>query len=299
MKKRIFYFNINYACNNKCIFCYSHNTKHIEIPHNELRFSEFKKYINEKNVSFSDRLVLNGGEPLLHSEIDKYLSFLSDKKYETVIFSNGRLAKKLDSRYLTDNIRFVIPIHGSEDIHDYITGIKGSFQDTVSSMLWLTKNTNRCLVDMKIILNEKNIENNESFLKSLYEWNQVSFNNAVHITMMADTKISKANGCLSLDRSVVSNYTYKLLKNFMPQNMVKIYGTCIQSIGCLIEEQVKKYKHDLEFYYKDFSAEKIVKLKEPNFPCANDCIYRKYCKSEVTEYKVLEFKNNKIYESVE
>lgn len=299
MKKRIFYFNINYACNNKCIFCYSHNTKHIELPHNELKFSEFKKYISEKNISFNDRIILNGGEPLLHSEIESYLEFLSNNKYETVIFSNGRLAKNLDSKYLTNNIRFVIPIHGSEDIHDSITGIKGSFQDTFSSMLWLTNPENNCLVDMKIILTEKSIYNNENFLKSLETWNKTSFNHAVHITMMADTKISKANGCLSLDRGIVSDYTYKLLKNFLPKTKIKLYGTCIYSIGCLIKEDIPKYEYELEFYYKDFSAEKIVELKEPTLPCSNNCIYKNYCKSETTEYKVLEFNNNKIYESVE
>ncbi|WP_394887013.1 radical SAM protein [Clostridium butyricum] len=299
MKKRIFYFNISYACSNKCIFCYSHNTKHIETPYNELSFSEFKRYINSKNVSLNDRIVLNGGEPLLHSEIDKYLHFLSYENYETVIFSNGRLAKKLDSKYLTCNIRFVIPIHGCEHIHDYITGIKGSFQDTLSSIHYLTENMNNCLVDMKIILNEKNIENPVNFLKSLETWNQVTFNNAVHITMMADTKISKANGCVSLNRSTVSSYTNKLIKNFIPQNIVKIYGTCIQGIEFLLNNQVKTYEHDLEFIYKDFSAEKVVELKEPDFSCDNKCIYRKYCKSEVTEYKVLELNNNKIYESVE
>ncbi|WP_349405875.1 radical SAM protein [Clostridium perfringens] len=299
MKKRIFYFNINYACNNKCIFCYSHNTKHTELTYNELSFSEFKKYINEKNISIIDRIVINGGEPLLHSEIDKYLRFLSNKNYETVIFSNGRLAKNLDSRYLTNNIRFVIPIHGFEEVHDYITGIKGSFNETLASMNWLTKNTNKCLVDMKIILNEKSIFNLDNFLKSLETWNKVSFNNAVHITMMADTKISKANKCVPLDRSIVSDYTYKILKNFIYKSTVKIYGTCIKSIGHFVKDNVDSYKYYLEFYYKDFSNEKVIELKESNLCCDKDCIYREYCKSEVTEYKVLEFNNNKIYESVE
>lgn len=298
MKKRIFYFNINYACNNRCVFCYSHNTKHTETPHNELSFSEFEKYIKVKNISLKDRIVLNGGEPLLHSEIDKYLDFLSNTSYEVVIFSNGRLARNLNSKYLTSNIRFVIPIHGCEEIHDYITGIKGSYNDTLSSMQYLTENNN-CLVDMKIILNEKNIENQESFFKSLETWNSINFNNAVHLTMMADTKISIANGCASLDKTLVSKYTDKLLKNFISKHIVKIYGTCIKGIKCVLNNEVKKYEYDLEFNYKDFSAEKVVELKEPDFSCDSECIYRKHCKSEVTEYKVLEFDNNIIYESVE
>lgn len=298
MKKRIFYFNINYACNNKCIFCYSHNTRHTEAPHNELSFSEFEKYFKRKNISLNDRVVLNGGEPLLHSEIDKYLSFLSNADCETVIFSNGRLAQNLNSKYLNSNMRFVIPIHGCEEIHDYITGIKGSFKDTLSSMRYLT-DSNNCSVDMKIILNEQSIKNQENFSKSLETWNSIPFNNAVHLTMMADTKISIANGCASLDKTLVSKYTNKLLQNFSSKHIVKIYGTCIKDIECILNDTVKEYEYDLEFNYKDFFAEKVIELKEPDFSCDNDCTYKKYCKSEVTEYKVLEFNNNIIYESVE
>ena len=34
--KRIFYTNITYGCNSNCVFCYSHNTKHIKDTYNEV-----------------------------------------------------------------------------------------------------------------------------------------------------------------------------------------------------------------------------------------------------------------------
>ncbi len=298
MKKKVFYFNINYCCNNKCIFCYSHNTINSNDVNLSLSFKEFKKFVENNNVNKQDRIVLNGGEPLMHKEINDYLKYVSQLEVETLIFTNGRMLKLLNPINLKPNLRFIIPIHGNKEIHDFITGISGSFDETIESLHWAKNNGHNCLVDIKIILNNETIDENK-FFKSVETWKSLPFNNAIHITKMADTKVSIENGLESLPLDKVSMYTLKLYDLFKEKYPIKIYGSCIKSFSFLERCLVEKYSVKLEMLYKDSYGERIITLKKPDMRCNIECNLNDYCLSEVAEYKVLEFSENKIYESVE
>lgn len=298
MKKRIFYFNINYDCNNKCIFCYSHNTLDSIINKNILTFTEFRNFLRKNNVTKLDRIILNGGEPLLHKEINLYLEFLSELGIETLIFTNGRRIKFLNPINLKSNFRFIVPIHGSKSIHELITCVPNSLEETIESLYWIKKNAEDCKVDIKIILNSQTIQEN-NFLESLKIWKNLPFNNALHITKMADTKISIKNGISSLPLDEVAEYSLKLYNVFKNRNTVKIYSSCLKDFYFLRSYAVEKYKINLEMYYKDSFTERIIPLKKQNLECNSNCDLSDFCLSEVFEYKVLEFSKNKIYESVE
>ena len=71
--KRIFYTNITYGCNSNCVFCYSHNTKHIKDTYNEVSKESLVEYWNRMCVTKNDRIIINGGEPLLHTEFKDIL----------------------------------------------------------------------------------------------------------------------------------------------------------------------------------------------------------------------------------
>lgn len=293
--KKIFYFNINYFCNNKCVFCYSHNT--IENSEkNELSLKELKTFIDSNNIHQYDRIIINGGEPLLHSEINEILSYLSLLNVEVLIFSNGRNIKNLNPLFLNKNIRFIIPIHGDKIIHDSITTIDGSFYETISSLEWLKNSKSDCLVDLKIILNNKTIIK-ENFLRSLKTWKSINFNNALHLTMMADTKISNLNGCASLPLDKVSHYTLELFKAFKSSKKIKIYGTCLQAFNFLQKSSILKYNDNFKIIYKDFIVERSINLKSNNSNC--DCNLKHICFSEIHQYKVLEYFKNNFYENME
>ena len=298
MKKRIFYFNINYDCNNKCIFCYSHNTIDLFNNKKNLSFVEFKSFLKKNNVTKLDRVVLNGGEPLLHKEINLYLEILSKLEVETLIFTNGRMLKLLNPNNLKSNLRFIVPIHGNKEVHDFITGVSNSLEETLESLYWIQDNAKDCNVDIKIILNKETIQENQ-FLESVKTWESLAFNNALHITKMADTKVSIKNGLKSLSLDEVSMYTLKLYNLFKEKCNVKIYGSCIKSFSFLENSLLEKYNIELEMIYKDSYSERMIPLKKARLECSTSCNLRDFCLSEVLEYKVLEFSENKIYESVE
>lgn len=103
--KRIFYTNITYGCNSICLFCYSHNTKHSKVSHNEISKKQLVDYWNNMKVCSDDRVIINGGEPFIHSEIEdillllkniivKYWFIQMEGYYRNLIFLN--LTKILD-----------------------------------------------------------------------------------------------------------------------------------------------------------------------------------------------------------
>ena len=300
MNKRVFYFNITYSCNNICVFCYSHNTKLGIKPHNEISISAFREYLERNLVNSGDRVILNGGEPLLHSHINEMFGILQSIGCEVVVFTNGRLLNCINYGILNEKFRFVVPIHGFESLHDEITRVKGSYTETVMAMKCLTESSNGSLVDLKIILNSGMIENDKSFEKCLQTFSEIPFNNAVHITKMADTLISRKNGCISLSNQIVSDYTRIVLEYFLEYNRpVKVYDTCMKAVNWLEQSKVKKYCHSIEMKGKDFSKEEDIKLYSGSHDCYEECSNREFCLSSVTEYKVMEFFDGRIYENME
>lgn len=196
--KRIFYFNVTYTCNSNCVFCYSHNTIHSGKLHNEIGNEQFVEYLRRHSANKTDRVIINGGEPFLHSSIINILKSLKEFGCETLIYTNGRLLYKYDLTFLDENYRFIIPIHGYEKLHDSITRVKGSFADTIKSFDYIK--TLNCLIDVKIILNSVMANNESEVEETLRILEQFPVNHAIHITKMADTIVSQKNNCQSVTR---------------------------------------------------------------------------------------------------
>lgn len=296
--KRIFYFNITYSCNSNCIFCYSHNTRHNGISYNDMPLRSIKAYLLDNSLSDADKVIINGGEPLLHSDLYQILEWLKSFECEVVIFSNGRLLRHYDFSNLNANFRFVIPLHGTEHVHDMITGIKGSFQETVTGFEHMSKYS--CLMDLKIILNQNMIATEKIFNNFMALVSEMKFNHALHVTNMADTIVSRRNQYLSLDNDNAAYYTNMLFNHFSKdERIIKLFDTCIKKISGLTNTPVDKYRNCIVVYFKDVNEFRIIDLHKPDDQCREKCLVKKYCISSVNEYKVLEYRQQKFYKELE
>jgi len=126
--------NITYQCNNHCLFCAVGNRVKKDLD---------TKYIKEvleryrlKGVELCD---LDGGEPTLHPDLMEIVSFARSIGYRTVnITTNGRrLAyKDFARRLLASGITsLLVSIHGPDaETHDSITGVPGSFGETMQGI---------------------------------------------------------------------------------------------------------------------------------------------------------------------
>lgn len=298
--KRIFYFNITYGCNSNCIFCYSHNTWHNAQPHNEMTVEQFFAYLDDKELSAKDRVIVNGGEPLMHTEIGKILGGLLPYGCEVLIYTNGRMITNYDLSCLNENFRFIIPIHGYEEIHDSITRVKGSYQETIAGLKYLVEQTN-CPVDVKLILNNRMIEEDPSGDRTLQAFErEILFDHAIHLTKMADTIVSAQNGCKTISNDDASRFMKIFFDYFSQRNVkIKIFDSCIKSMEWMRSCEVKRDQEALIVYFKDRNQYRIMDLTRNRMDCMADCPFADRCMSAVDEYKALEFFENRLYENLE
>ena len=296
---RIFYFNITYGCNSNCIFCYSHNTKHSKKTYNEISSEAFFKYLDDNNLKPEDRVIINGGEPFLHSQIDCILKGLQTYGCEVLIYTNGRLVKNFSLEYLSEKYRFVIPIHGYEEIHDKITGVPGCYDETLQSLHYLKDNV-RCKVDIKIIINNYMIDQDPDKNKLGISLANVPFNNAVHITKMADTIVSKRNGCKSVKNEKAAEYTKWLFDYYKSRDInIKLFDTCVKNIEWEKYGEMPHYLDSITVYFKDKNQFREMILERSLPECMPTCMCKEKCVSAVDEYKAIEFVKGKIIENLE
>ena len=128
---------LTFQCNQKCLFCFNAD----QTPHDELDFRNIKTIIDklEENCIFS--IVLSGGEPFLHPDIDSIIKYLSQKKFRVTILTNGTLISESFIRFIADyKSRFSLQfsIEGMRDTHDTLVGRKGAF-DTVMEKIDILK----------------------------------------------------------------------------------------------------------------------------------------------------------------
>lgn len=297
--KRIFYFNTTYGCDSNCVFCYSHNTRHNSKSHNEISAAAFFEYLDNYGLTSGDRVIVNGGEPFLHSEIDTILSGLAGYGCEVLIYTNGRTLAQHDLSKLPERYRLVIPIHGPEDIHDSITGVKGSYQETLMGLQSLAETTS-CLVDIKLIINAAMLSGDHDGAKLFESLSRVPFNNAVHITKMADTIVSKRNGYQSVSNEDAAYYTALLYNYFKDRNReIKVFDTCVKDIGFDGSQDYKPYGELIMVFFKDWSQFRIMDLTRTRQECMDSCKCLEKCASAVDEYKVLVYSQGIIFEDLE
>lgn len=131
---RLLYFNINYECNNDCVFCAA-GSKLSRANRKELKASQISEALDRLNVGTGDVVVVNGGEPTVHPEIISILEDASNRGPFVYLFSNGLKLSEKDFAYLiveTGVNRIAVPIYSHiAKTHDLLTHHKGSFADTM------------------------------------------------------------------------------------------------------------------------------------------------------------------------
>ncbi len=118
---RYLLFNITNKCNLACKHCYlgKSGNREIEISSFEKAFSQFEEMGGLK-------LMVSGGEPLMHSKFWDLMEILPAHEIRVVLISNGTLIGKKEAKKLSEYIDEVqVSIDGIE-AHDLLRG-KGSY----------------------------------------------------------------------------------------------------------------------------------------------------------------------------
>lgn len=117
---------MSYACNSQCSFCYNPFRK------SPINYKTIDKLVKSIYDSHIPHVYLIGGEPSLldTNKLNKYIDLLSKNSSVTIV-TNGMVYKN----GLSDKLACIgIAIHGNEKTHESLTGIKGSYQEIISTI---------------------------------------------------------------------------------------------------------------------------------------------------------------------
>lgn len=125
---------LTYHCNNKCVHCYTGGPRKTK----ELTTSEWFKVIDKLYTIGIPHVVFTGGEPTLRNDLAELVTYTQNLGLVSGLVTNGRKLK--DAVYLNtliaagiDHIQITIESHNKQ-IHDKITGVNGSWRETVQGI---------------------------------------------------------------------------------------------------------------------------------------------------------------------
>jgi MoaA/NifB/PqqE/SkfB family radical SAM enzyme len=124
MSLPILLLNVHEHCNCRCLMCDIWQRK----DGKELDLSEFKRH-RESIVRLGVRqVVLTGGEPLLHRNLETLLGFLRECNVSITLLTTGLLLSKRADVVAANVDEIIISLDGPEEMHDRVRRVKGAFQ---------------------------------------------------------------------------------------------------------------------------------------------------------------------------
>lgn len=148
------YIEIISLCNKKCIYCYNENfiqkKEFIEIENVE-------KLINQCDPNVLEGVMISGGEPLLHKDIEKLFVLCKKYKLKVAMISNASLIDNEKAKMLSKyniNIQFTIDGY-TKELNDF-TRDKDSFENQLKALELLKKNNFKGFLNIRTNLWREN-----------------------------------------------------------------------------------------------------------------------------------------------
>lgn len=134
---------LTYRCPHRCVHCYLPQTlgRSRAKPGRELSTKEWEMAMRQLKDLGCLFLVLTGGEPLLRKDLASLCRYATKLGFEIKIFTSGAgLTRELPEKLRGTNVsRFELSFYGEPDVHDAITGVKGSGPRTLAAARALKK----------------------------------------------------------------------------------------------------------------------------------------------------------------
>lgn len=132
------YFYLTEGCNLRCRHCWI-NPKYQsgDSVYLALDFELFCHIIRQAKLLGLDGVKLTGGEPLIHPDIDRILTFLGSEEIRVTVETNGLLCTKEIAKSISKcKTPFVsVSLDGAEaETHEWVRGVDGSFEAAIQGI---------------------------------------------------------------------------------------------------------------------------------------------------------------------
>jgi radical SAM protein with 4Fe4S-binding SPASM domain len=154
-------------CNLQCRHCYLGEGQHRDLP-----FGIIQKIVDEFEEIQGLRLLLSGGEPLLHPHFWRVNDLLRNYEFRSVLLSNGNLITKAVARRLRVH-EVQVSLDGMKEGHESIRG-RGTFQKALKAIDHVQESEIR--VSVATMIHKKNMKEFDSLAsllesRNIKEWN--------------------------------------------------------------------------------------------------------------------------------
>jgi MoaA/NifB/PqqE/SkfB family radical SAM enzyme len=153
---------LSYVCNNSCLFCHRGS-----IRGQEKLFSLEEKIKEAKELGVTT-IELSGGEPTIQKNIIDTLSAINREKIKSGLISNGRMFsyKHFFEKIIALNVNFFfISLHShNPEKHDFLTGTKKSWEQTVKGIENIIKHKSKPQLIVNCVVVNENINELEDFV---------------------------------------------------------------------------------------------------------------------------------------
>lgn len=159
------YLCLTYRCNSRCRFCASDKTG----SRDDISVAAVRRFV-ERDIGPRERLVLSGGEPLLHPHFDEIVGLVRGRYRKICLMTNGTLFAAMPNAvgHVRDGVfaNVAIPLYGaSAQVHDELTGVKGNWERANEALRMLSGLPTR--VDLKLLWSAATMRENLGILDML------------------------------------------------------------------------------------------------------------------------------------
>jgi len=156
--------HITLRCNLKCVHCYIGEKKQIDLPLNII-----KKFIPEFYQLQGLRILVSGGEPLLHPQFKEIIEYISQFPLRIMLLTNGTLITPKIAEFLKNHVYEIqISIDGIES-HNEFRADKNAYNKAINAIQML-KNKG-ISIEVATMIHKKNINELNQLSETLKELN--------------------------------------------------------------------------------------------------------------------------------
>ncbi|MBS3139820.1 radical SAM protein [Candidatus Woesearchaeota archaeon] len=209
----VLYIELTGNCNLNCVHCGNEeeNSKH-------LGFSHLERLLEEFNAGHGKKLVLTGGEPLLHPNIREILDVATSHNYNTKLSTNASLLNHPRFAFVLDyDLGFRVSLDGTSEVHNKIRRNFQAYDSLIAAMEKISERERQIVIRTTVMK-----PNVDSVVDMLFELGRLTKENRLKIysdNIWPMRNIGKADAALMLSATEYQKFLKDLnqrTRNFHP-----------------------------------------------------------------------------------